>query len=263
MREHLASCSGCAALAEQLVVRDSVPDPLGLSELEPEEAPGFDPASMEALVNQSLAEEDRGLGRLRNLSTPIRRALGVGVLFALFLLIYFFSGRPDWDVYPSGRMGLELLFLLGVNLAALWLFLHPLHGVQTPRSRVVGAMLMAMLAPFVLGFLPQAHLGHEASMAGAGDDFAVRATQCLVWGLVVSAIAVVALMGLDRSGQNEQGRVWLVAGAAGCAAVVGLQLHCPITYPTHILVGHGPVVVLAAGIFWLMAWRVRQSGRRG
>jgi hypothetical protein len=69
-----------------------------------------------------------------------------------------------------------------------------------------------------------------------------------VIGSAVAAGIYAVLRGLDRGGTR---RLPLMAACAGLAANLMLQLHCAVTAPTHLMLGHlGVVVVCFAAAWW-------------
>lgn len=211
-----------------------------------------DVAAAGALYQQltlDLGRERSALGWLRSRPTATRLALGFGLVAVLVGLNATLMARADLAVYPIPR-----LLAVAVAYAALLVLALPLalRGLQLKPSKVpLGWVIgLAVLAPLALSALPQAHIEHTASLAGVGDDFAKRAIKCFFFGLALAAPLVATLAALDRTAQRSRGGVLLAAAAAGITGVLGLHLHCPITDPTHIVVGHGTVALALIAVYW-------------
>jgi len=66
---------------------------------------------------------------------------------------------------------------------------------------------------------------------------------------------------LDRGAHAGLGRRLLAAAAAGLAADLALELHCPIDDPGHLLAGHAAVGVALAAACALLRRVPRGSAR--
>ena len=207
------------------------------------------PADLDALfeqVTRSVAA-DRGLRAwLRERSTGVRGLLAAGVLAAFAALAAMAFQRPDLEVYPGARMATVLL-VIGAGLTLMLAFvLRPLHLPALPAWVLATATTATLLALLVVYGMPAAHLAHPASLqAPGGSALLQRAAPCLVIGIVIGAIVYAALALLDRGGSR---RALVTAAASGLTANLALHLHCPVTDPGHMMLGHlGVAVVLIAG----------------
>ena len=237
--EHIEQCPGCRARAH---------------------AGGAD-AALFGRLGAALRTEDAGrAAALRSLPTSRRLALAALVAVATILASYFAAGRVDFALYPVPRLSIELAGLLAATLIALWVALRPAWRPPLAPAALTAAAVLALAGPSILAMLPAAHTLHPASLAGAGADLGRRAIACLMYGLACGAVMSLYLL-LVRRDDRPPG-VWttLGAGAAGLAGVAALQVHCPITQPVHLLLGHGPVVLVMLGV-WALAWRVRRRHR--
>jgi protein-S-isoprenylcysteine O-methyltransferase Ste14 len=71
---------------------------------------------------------------------------------------------------------------------------------------------------------------------------------------MTGAPVFVALRLLDRQRQRAYWPVVAALAALGLAGNLSLQLHCPITHPVHLVLGHATVALIAVGVA-LVAWR--------
>lgn len=196
---------------------------------------------------------------LRSLSTRARFVSAVGAVLALLVLVFGAFGRPDWEVYPIGRLAAELFLLTMTTLATLWLALRPLY-LPPPRVivvAVVGALAMAL--PIAFALFPEAHDAHPASHLGGGDDPVVRALTCLGFGTLAALPMLALCRVLDRLARLSSGALFF----AGLVGVLALHLHCPVVDRFHLVVGHATVVaavvVVVAGANALRRLAVRSS----
>jgi hypothetical protein len=112
---------------------------------------------------------------------------------------------------------------------------------------------LAFALPLILALRPRAHVDHPASLAGVGDDFLHRAAACCLYGTLLAIPWLVLCWALDRSEHRSAPNALLAAGAAGVAANLALELHCPITARSHLALGHAGVGL--GLVLGYMAWR--------
>jgi hypothetical protein len=223
-------------------------------------APDAAPPELGALY-AGLAEQigrERGLrGWLRTRSTPARAALAAGAVLLAALGTALLWLRPDLHVYPVGRMALILGFGAALAGAQLRLALWPLQR-PAPRRWLAPALIVGAI--FGLGgvyALPAAHVDHAASAQAPGSEaLLVRAWPCLVIGLALAGACYALLWALDRGGSR---RALIAAACSGVSANLLLQLHCPITAPAHLLLGHlGVALAFSAAVTcWALVARWR------
>lgn len=202
-------------------------------------------------VEKDIAAEHGPVAWLRSRSTATRSAIAAGTIGALALAVLLFSARKDLHVYPT-----FLLWLITGTYVLLATALVPgaLRGLHQPvlsQRSLLTSVALAVVVPFVVSAMPQAHTAHEASLLGMGDDFGKRLLSCFLYGLAVAAPALLMLRGLDRSGHSLLQQALLAASAAGVAGVLGQHLHCPITHPLHIVLGHGTLVAALVALYLL------------
>jgi hypothetical protein len=206
------------------------------------------PDDLFATIEQDVRRE-RGLAAwLRSLSTPARLAIAFGASSALLVAAYAWFVRPDLAVYPVGRMLAVILVAGGAVAASLLLALRPSHRPPPPSWAApasAGLGLLGLVVVYMQPALPELDPAHAPA---SGLESALhQAAPCLGIGLLI-AFALYALWSLlDRGGAR---RGLAAAAAAGLTANLALQLHCPITAPAHLLLGHLSValVILAVAL---------------
>jgi hypothetical protein len=221
--------------------------------LGPGASPPPDLGPLYAGLQQELARERGAVAWLRSRSTPVRVTLaGAGLLLGAAGL-GLLGRRPDLDVYPQARMALVVLFSAALIAGQLWLVLRPLQRPAAADWLARALGLGAFGGLLGLYALPAAHLVHPASIQAPGSlALLARALPCLTVGLAVAGLGFSLLKVLDRGGA---GRALLAAVCGGVSANLLLQLHCPVTAPAHLLIGHlGAALVFAGGVaLWARA----------
>jgi hypothetical protein len=142
---------------------------------------------------------------------------------------------------------LAVLLIGGGTLAAsLQLALRPAYRPSAPSWAAPGVAALGLLGLLVVYLQPALPALDPAHVAEPGLDAALHlAAPCLGIGLLI-ALALYALWSLlDRGGAR---RGLAAAAAAGLTANLALQLHCPITAPTHLLIGHLGVALVILGV---------------
>jgi hypothetical protein len=241
---HLDGCPDCAGMAAAAKV---------LSAAEP--PPALDLESALAAVEAEQAGE-RGLRAwLRSRSSRGRRALLIGVSAAI-VLAQIAVLRADLEVHPAGRMTLSLLAFAVLAVVALWTALRPLHQPALRPGVAAGLVLAALAGPAALAALPAAHLAHPASTGGVGAELWPRAAACFGYGSALVVPLLLLAWALGRGGAGLRAVAFLVAAGAGAVANALLQVHCPLTEPAHLLLGHatiGPALAALALALLLLA----------
>ena len=237
--EHAEQCELCAEL-----VGGEAELGHGLASLEG--APEPDLSRVIANVEEHVAQ-DTGLGAwLSSRATPTRVLIGIGLPIAIVTWILMAKARPDLALYPLGRLAaIVIAYSLFVG-AALRHALAPLQRAA-PAPWVRPALTFAMIAlPLVFAVLPAAHSGHPE---GSGDDFLRRALACFGFGAALSLPVLVLWALLDRDKHQSAPLAALAAAGAGLVGVMSLELHCPITQPPHLLLGHASVALTLTVIY--------------
>jgi hypothetical protein len=250
---HLGECATCADLVDRQA-------DAWLAELDGG-APNLEGSNdLDALFEQVQVSVDRdrgALGWLRSRSTPMRIAAALAVPAVLVAFQGLTKLRVDISVYPVSRMSLEIAALVVGTVGATLMALRPLQ--RTHRPAFTWAWLALVLAvPFLMAATGPAHQAHAASLEGVGDDFWPRALACFGYGVAMAAPAWLALALFDRQASKAGAVVLVAAAVSGLVGNFVLHVHCPLTDPTHLLVGHATVGIallpIAAAIAW---WRGR------
>jgi hypothetical protein len=213
-------------------------------------AAGLDLDQLQAELQGKLAEERGPAAWLRSRSTPVRGIFGGAAVALVVVATMAIWLRPDFEVYPAGRMLGSLALLAALIIVDLVLVLWPLQLPAAPRWLSRGAVIVAPLGLLLLYTLPAVPALHPRSLEPEGAWSMVSAAlRCLLIGSAVAAGLYAVLRGLDRGGAR---RLLLMAACAGLAANLMLQLHCPKTAPLHLLLGHLGVVGVCFAAAWLL-----------
>jgi hypothetical protein len=204
-----------------------------------------DLSEMRLSLDAELLKERGPSAFLRSRSTPTRVA-GVGLsLLLLALLTLLFRARVDLAVYPLPRMLLLLSVMALWFLGSAWLALWPLAWPEPPAALRKTLIAFGPVVLLALYSLPVAHTDHPASLqAEGGTALLLRALPCLGIGLVLAAGVYFLLRAFDRGGNRAN---LLMASAGGISANLLLQLHCSVTAPAHMLLGHLGVALIVLG----------------
>lgn len=203
----------------------------------------FDLGALEQSVDEALSKETGFRAWLRERPTRVRvlfAALGALVM-PLFWL--FGSVRPDISVYPGLRLVLDLaLFVLPIAVL-LPLVVRPMHRRALPGWVRPALVVVAVLTVLTFASLPIAHWDHPASRLGVGDDLARRAIACFGTGFVSGLPVLIWVWLLSRRGGGPWPFAVLATVLAAMVGVVAVYLHCPLTSPVHLTLGHATVVL--------------------
>ncbi len=222
---------------------------------EPSDAGDGSPRGLDALSGLLEAEEARKFN-LADLPTSARWSIAGVLMVVLAVVVLATTRRADLGVYPPGRMVLDLLLLLVPLAATIGFGLRPLSKPALSDGRRALLIGGGAIAVALVVSLPVAHLSHPASTAGIGDDLVHRARTCFSFGVSFAVLAALGMRALDRG----RGHRWLPGSlaiwAAGLMGLVSLYLHCPITHPLHLWLGHGTVVLPVFLVAWMMRRRL-------
>lgn len=203
-------------------------------------------ASLELAVSEDVAR-DRGLaGWLSSRSTPVRVGLGALVLFGPAVIEYVARRRANYDELPKGWLAVQAGLLTLALLFAIGVVMRPLHRVALARSQMAAAWALGVLIPPAVSLIPIAGV-----TAVPPADFWRRALGCFGYGAVLALPALVILYALDRQRHAAWPTALIAAAAGGVCSNFALLLHCPITDPLHVLVGHATL-----GAFFVLVYLV-------
>lgn len=214
-----------------------------------------DLASLQVELRRQLADERGALSFLRSRSTSTRLALLAFTLLLLAGLVLLLGARVDLALYPRPRLILSSLLIATLFVSSSLLALWPLSLWRVPAAMVTSAVLIVPSLLATMYALPAAHEAHSASLLSEGGDALLEsALSCWVFGGVSTMALVGVLCAMDRGGVRRGG---FIALAASVASNLLLQLHCPLTASTHLLLGHLGVVLGALLVNALITLRAR------
>lgn len=209
-----------------------------------------------------VVARERGLRAwLRSRRTPIRWALLALAAAALVGLVWLTTPRADLLVYPRGAFALQVGIYSALCAVAWWPVLAPSYApAHGPVARYV-ILATVCIAPFAFGVGEPAHWDHPASTEGVAGDLLRRAGACLAFGAVLALPIAGLLWGVDRNDSTRPAQVMLLGAGSSVPALLALHVHCPLTAPVHLALGHAPLV-LAAALAWWGASKLRRRWQR-
>jgi hypothetical protein len=215
------------------------------------EAPALGGSTRSALMESVQSREL--LHRFRSWSSGQQFALQAGLSLIISLIVLSAMRRIDFPSYPAARMGIALLLLTIAGAGALKVAMRPLHISGIPPGARTIALLFALFAPLGLALLPDAHSGELLHLHGEKEMW-ISALRCLLFGLITGAPLLLASWLISRTGLRTIGTLLMAALGAVVLGNFTLQLHCPVTEPLHLLLGHAGVLLpfaLFAGVAWV------------
>jgi hypothetical protein len=238
VEEHVRECLQCRELIEQ---RGALGQRLGAAS---EQAP--DPGLL-AAVERDLEREQGPRAWLRSRSTRLRFALVLLAGLVVFAAICLLAPRPDFATARDDRwFVLAALLVVGVVLGAEGA-LRALGRAQ-PGS-LLGAALLVLLLPLLIGLLPAADGQHPAHLVGERVGFATSALRCFFFGVLISVPMGTLIWFASREDRLAPSALIFSAGSTGVMAYLALHAHCAVSHPGHLIAGHATV-----GIAWLLAF---------
>lgn len=202
-------------------------------------------ASLRGRIDADQAGDAGIGGKLRALRTSHRILVLMTVVAVVTAVAVLTTPRPDLAHYPPMRMALTLALLVGVTGAAAWRLLRPLHA-PPPRVWSSRALLViGVLTPCVLALVP---IHHTGAAAGEGVAFAAACGKCLGFGGVLGLPVLLLAFWARRARIDGAGAAALGGVAAGLTGNLTLQVHCPITESTHLLMGHAALLVVLGAV---------------
>ena len=193
-------------------------------------------AAFERAVCDEIGRE-RGVQAWLRSRSRVERGLMILAVAALVAgLTFIVAPRPDFYTYPRVRMVATLGWFLIAGGVATWIALRPIYLSRATTGLVVAAATLALLGPIATSLLPEVPMVHAPA-----HRVWPWAYGCFASGITAALVVLVVSRVLDRGGAHSSGQVVLAAAAAGLAGTTALQLHCPINYPLHLLLGHATV----------------------
>lgn len=212
---------------------------------------------LDALLARTRAtvEADRGATvAIKRLSTPARIGLVLGAAGATAGLTLVAAARPDLATLSMGHLALELGGSLVAALVAVALAMRPEWRPEARPAVAWGALGFAVGVPALLAAIPAPGAGLTLPA-----DLWLKATIGCFGYATVMALAVVGTWRLVERRKHAGALQWATALAGACAVgTLSLQLHCPVTELSHLLLGHGAVGLVWAALGGLVAWGFRK-----
>ncbi len=201
-------------------------------------------AQLRGRVDDDLRAEQGVVGRLRSLRTTHKVLIILAVIALVTAFAVVTKPRSDLSAYPGVRMGVTLLVLSMVSGAATWRLLRPLHAPPPNVWMSRALLVLGVLTPVVLALFPIDHVG---APAGEGVAFAAACGKCLGYGGAFGLPVLILAFAVRRSRVDGAAVAALAGIAAGLTGNLTLQVHCPITDPSHLLVGHVMLLAILGG----------------
>jgi hypothetical protein len=192
-------------------------------------------------VDAQIEQEKGIIATLRALPTWQRTGIALGLAAAVTLASLVTKPRSDLDAYPMGHMAWIVGLLAALTFAASWRLLRPLHKPPPKAWTDTLLLVLGVLTPAVVSFIPLGHVGIDA---GTGADFAAGCMRCIGFGGVLGIPVLVLALVLRRKNMDGAAITALGGVAAGLSGNLVLQVHCPITDSTHLLLGHTTLLLI-------------------
>lgn len=198
---------------------------------------------------------DRGtVAWLRSRPTRVRVALAAALVAVVSGLTLLFMPRTAFAPMPVHRVLLETSVLSVLLLSLVRLGLRPLQSPLLRRGALRAALGAALAVPALFAVLPTPEA--ERVELPPGISPALSAGVCFSFGMMTALLLLLALRILDRRQRGSRVPSLLAAAAGGLAGNLALELHCPSTSVSHLLVSHATV-----GFVLVAAVRLVLSGR--
>ncbi len=251
---HLAACPGCSEL---LADDGQLGQALAATEL-----PAVDASALLGEVLGSIDKERGPAAWLRSQSTLVRMAIPLAAVLLVLLYVLLFKMRPDEASWLPGPFGVEVALYALLIGSAVTLELRPLERRPLPVWLRPALVALALVVPVLLAWAPQANHAPLA-YAPPGKSFLHMAFGCFAFGTVLALPALVLLWMVDRVGHRSFRLALLAAAIGGLVGNLALQIHCPVTDPDHLLLGHATIGLVFGGVYaaWL-ALRTSPVGKR-
>jgi len=192
---------------------------------------------------------ERGItALLRSRSTPARLFIGAVWIAVLVTWCAVSMPRTRFAPIPVERFVLVLTVLSVLGAVLLRAGLRPAQTPAPSDRTVLLGVAAGLLFPVATAFLPAGLHAFDHYVQYTKTQATIG---CFVIGAVTGALVVLLLRALDRTAHGTRGSSLLAAVTGGVAGNLALELHCPVTAPSHILLGHatvGLVLVLVYGL---------------
>jgi hypothetical protein len=200
-------------------------------------------------IETKLGHEKGVLGWARSRSTTTRLLIAASAVTGLTALSAVGIPRTRFAPLPTERVVVVMGALAVLAAMMLRVGLRPAQTQAPPDRSLFIIVAAGLLLPVVTAFLPPgAHPFHEY----------VQYTQteatigCFVIGAVTGALVVFVLRALDRTAHDSRPARVLAAVTGGVAGNLALELHCPVTAPAHLLLGHATVGMMLVLVYGLV-----------
>jgi hypothetical protein len=239
VRAHIEDCPPCSELAADQA------ELAQLFALGSKDAPELQ--AMFAATQSRIAGDVGPIARIRRWSTTARVGLMLTAAAGLCTVVLLFRARADLAAIPLPGVGLRTCGLMAWVVLGLASAMRPSHLRGLSNRQAWSLLAVAMLGPVWVALLPEMHTGHEASVV---QHFALQTALCFAWGTAV-AIPVIGLWRVVERRVHPTARHLATAAATAAAtANIALLLHCPLTDPAHMAIGHGLIGPIWALALW-------------
>ena len=212
-------------------------------------APPPDVDAMLGAVEREIEDaEKKPTFWLRTRPTWMRRAIAAAAAALVVGIGGVLTLRGDFEDYPLPTMVAACVALGSLLVLALHQALRPLHRPPLSAWARAGLVALTLGATFTLALLSPPDAPSETLVS-----------PCLFYGLLMGAPVYLILRLLDRGAGVTSSL--LAACAAGLAANLVLQLHCPRDGVEHLMINHASVAVLflaALAVAHVVARRLRR-----
>lgn len=184
---------------------------------------------------------------LRSRPTNVRFALGAGWALTIVALVALLTPRTHYAPMPFAEVAVVLAVLSALGVVALRLVIHPLQVAEPSVGAVAGCFAAVLVAPALLAFAPVP----AATLFDHYTEFSPpqAAFGCFFIGVMTGILVVAGLRSLDRRTARSRTGVFVQAAAGGIAGNLALELHCPITRPSHIVLAHATVSLVLLALY--------------
>lgn len=201
-------------------------------------------AMFDDLARQTVDHAPSLRERLIELSTPRRTALALALVVLIGAGMLAIEGPRD-DLGGMGwvRLWMSLGAMSALAVAGVVASLRGLHR-RPPGPVGVSLAVATLAAPIVASLLPGVWEGLAMPL---GKAIHVHRA-CFSGGSIIAVLCTVSVLFLQRHDSPPLVRVLTAAGAGGLVGFVVQQAHCPVVEPTHLLLAHGLLGLVVAGV---------------